>query len=326
MTGLKMSQGFTMEGLDSMMVATLQRPTVSVVIPTKDEQDSIAAVIRGFKDALEGISHEIVVVDRSSDNTPVEAVRAGAKLVRQIGHGGVGDALVQGFYWAKGEYIVFVDGDSTYDPQDIHNILRPLMRGEADLVNGNRFTKMESGAMPLLNRIGNHILTSVLNLFFHTKIKDSQSGFKGFRREILSSLPLFERGFSVCSEMIAEAARLNLRIGEVGISYRRRVGKTKLNPATAGPSILWASLKMVSDYRPLFLFTAIGVVFLVAGFVVAWPIITTYVAEGTFALMGRALMAVFCWLAGLTSIFTGIILNAVTYSVRKIEGRLAKQQ
>ncbi len=306
-------------------LADIQRPRVSVIIPTKNEEGSIGNVIQGFREALKGISHEIIVVDDSDDNTPREAVNAGARLIGQVGNGGVGEALLQGFYWARGECVVFVDGDSSYNPHDVHKIVEPLISGEADVVNGNRFADMEPGAMPALNKIGNHLLTIALNVLFRTGIKDSQSGFKGFRREVLQTLPLFERGFSICSEVIAEAAKMGLRIAEVGISYRQRVGKTKLNPVTAGPTILWTTLKVVRDYRPLFIFGPIGLGFIALGFVIAWPIITQFMFTGTFLLLGRALLAVFCWLAGLLLIMTAVILDALSYSIRKVESRIRGQ-
>lgn len=299
-------------------------PRVSVIIPTKNEEDSIASVIQQTNEALEGIEHEVVVVDASSDKTPIEAVRAGAKLVRQIGNGGVGEGLIQGFYWSRGEYVVFFDGDGTYDPKDIHKVLEPLLNDEADLVNGNRFANMQKGAMTFRNKLGNIALTWLGNMLFHTNIKDSQSGMKGFRKNLLLKVTLWERGFPICSEILAEASKLSMRIREVGISYKKRTGKTKLNPATAGPSIFWASFKMLMDYDPLFLFLEIGLLLEAAGFVIAWPAIAEYVEYGTFHLFGRALIAVFCWLAGLLSIFTGIIVNAFNYSVKKIEARLAQ--
>lgn len=292
------------------------------MIPTKNEQASISALIHDCNVALEGTDHEIIVVDASSDNTPTEAIRAGAKLVKQIGAGGVGEALIQGFYWARGQYIVFLDGDGTYVPTDIHKILEPLLNEEADLVNGNRFHDMEKGAMPFANKVGNLILTWLGNMLFHTAIKDSQSGMKGFRRELLMRVTLWERGFPFCSELLAEASKLGMRITEVGITYRRRIGKTKLNPIAVGPKILWASVKMLRDYDPLFLFTEIGLVLEAMGFIIAWPLITEYIQFGTFRLIGRALIAVFCWLAGLLCIFTGIIINAFNYSVKKIEARM----
>jgi glycosyltransferase involved in cell wall biosynthesis len=127
------------------------------MIPTKDEQDIMATIIQGCKNALQGIDHEIIAVDASNDNTPSEVVRAGAKLVKQIGSGGVGEAMTQGFYWASGEYIVFLDGDGTYDPADLPKLIEPLLNNEADLVNGNRFANMEKGAMTFTNKIGNRL-------------------------------------------------------------------------------------------------------------------------------------------------------------------------
>jgi glycosyltransferase involved in cell wall biosynthesis len=297
---------------------------ISVVIPTKNEQGSVAGVIQASRTALEGLDHEIIVVDASSDNTPTEAIKAGAKLVKQIGGGGVGEALIQGFYWARGQYIVFFDGDGTYDPMDIHKVIEPLLNEEADLVNGNRFANIEEGAMTFGNKVGNILLTWLGNMLFHTNIKDSQSGMKAFRRDLLLRVTLWERGFPFCSEILAEASKLGMRIVEVGISYRKRVGTTKLNPATAGARIFWASLKMLRDYDPLFLFAEIGLLLEAIGFIIAWPVIAEYVQYGTFRLIGRTLIAMFCWLAGLLSIFTGIILNAFNYTMKKIEARLGK--
>ena len=300
-------------------------PMVSVIIPTMNEEGGIGKVLKATEAALQGIDHEIIVIDASTDNTPVQVIKAGAKLVRQIGSGGVGEALIQGFYWAKGQFIIFFDGDGTYEPQDIHKVIEPLVAGQADLVNGNRFYDIEKGSMTMLNRIGNFILTWVGNMLFHTNIKDSQSGMKGFRRDMLLKVTLWEKGFPICSEILAEASKLGMRITEVGISYRRRIGKTKLSPTKAGFHIFAASFKMLRDYDPLFLFTEIALVLWVLGFLVAWPVIAEYLRYGTFRLLGRALIASFCWLAGIFSIFTGIILNAFNYSVKKIESRIGNR-
>jgi dolichol-phosphate hexosyltransferase len=297
-------------------------PKISVIIPTMNEQGSIGKVIQETRVALEGIDNEIIVVDASNDDTPTVAVRAGATLVRQVGNGGVGEALIQGFYWARGEYIVFFDGDWTYDPKDVHVLIQPLLSDQADLVNGNRFANMEDGAMPLSNKIGNYLLTWLGNMLFHTSITDSQSGMKAFRRSLLTRVTLWERDFPMCSELLAEASKHNMRIVEVGIRYRRRIGKSKLQPASAGPRIVWASLKMLIDYDPFFLFFEIGLILQALALVFAWPVIVDFIQFGVFRLIGRALLATFCSLAGILSIFTGVILNAFSYSVKKIEARI----
>lgn len=298
---------------------------ISVIIPTKNEEESIRAVIDKSKEVLQGSDYEIIVVDASTDKTPVEAIRTGAKLIKQIGNGGVGEALIQAFYWTKGDYIIFFDGDGTYDPKDMHKLIEPLMNNEADLVNGNRFYDMDKGAMPFGNKLGNIFLTRLGNVLFHTSIKDSQSGMKAFRREMLMRVTLWERGFPFCSEIIAEASKLGMRITEVGISYRKRLGKTKLNPASAGFRIFWASLKMMRDYDPFFLFLEIGLLLEALGFIIAWPAIVQYLEYGTFSLLGRGLLALLCWFAGLLSIFTGIILEGFNYSVKKVEARLSQR-
>jgi glycosyltransferase involved in cell wall biosynthesis len=301
-------------------------PKISVIIPTKNEEKSIRKVIEKTKAALEGVDCEIIVADASTDNTPAEATRAGARLVKQIGNEGVGEALIQAFYWAKGDFVIFFDGDGTYDPNDIHRVMEPLLNNEADLVNGNRFFDLEKGAMPFGNKLGNIFLTQLGNVLFHTSIKDSQSGMKAFRREMLVRVTLWERGFPFCSEIIAEASKLGMRITEVGISYRKRLGtKTKLNPATAGFKIFVASLRMMRDYDPFFLFLEIGLVLEAVGFIIAWPVIVQYLEYGVFRLLGRAVLALFCWISGILSIFTGIILEGFNYSLKKVEARLSQQ-
>jgi glycosyltransferase involved in cell wall biosynthesis len=300
---------------------------ISVIIPTKNEEASIRAVIDKSKEVLQGSDYEIIVVDASTDKTPAEAIRTGAKLIKQVGNGGVGEALIQAFYWTKGDFVIFFDGDGTYDPKDMHKLIEPLMNNEADLVNGNRFYDLEKGAMPFGNKLGNIFLTQLGNVLFHTSIRDSQSGMKAFRRDMLMRVTLWERGFPFCSEIIAEASKLGMRITEVGISYRKRLGlgKTKLNPATAGFKIFWASLRMVREYDPFFLFLEIGLLLAALGFIIAWPALVEYLQFGIFRLVGRALIALFCWFSSLLSIFTGIILEGFNYSVKKIEARLSQQ-
>ncbi|MGD0176593.1 MAG: glycosyltransferase [Candidatus Bathyarchaeia archaeon] len=301
-------------------------PKICVIIPTKNEEKSIRGIVEKTKEALEGVDYEIIVADASTDNTPTEAIKAGARLVKQIGNGGVGEALIQAFYWTKGHFVVFFDGDGTYDPGDIHKLMEPLFNNEADLVNGNRFFDMEKGAMPFGNKLGNIFLTQLGNVLFHTSIKDSQSGMKAFRREMLMRVTLWERGFPFCSEIIAEASKLGMRVTEVGISYRKRLGtQTKLNPASAGFKIFLASLKMMRDYDPFFLFLEIGLVLEAIGFIIAWPAIVEYLEYGIFRLLGRAILAMFCWFAGLLSIFTGIILEGFNYALKKVEARLGQQ-
>jgi len=149
---------------------------VSVVIPTKNEEETIGECIRKIKRVFneDHIDGEIIVADNSTDKTPQIAKFLGVKVVvpDRLGYG---YAYQFGFKQATGDYIVMGDGDGTYDFAEIPKFIEPLMKKEADLVIGSRFKgRIEKGAMPWLHRyIGNPILTMFLNLFFKAGVSDA---------------------------------------------------------------------------------------------------------------------------------------------------------
>ena len=150
---------------------------VSIVIPTMNEEETISDVISKAKKTLEDLNlpYEIVVVDNSSDKTPEIAESLGAKVIKGVK--GYGKAYIEGFKVAKGDYIVMLDADGTYNPEEIPKLLEPLIKNEADVVLGSRFKgKILPKAMPALHRyIGNPLLTWIMNFLFKTNISDSHS-------------------------------------------------------------------------------------------------------------------------------------------------------
>jgi len=237
---------------------------VSVVLPTMNEEGAIARAIEDIKRALErmGLSYEIIVVDKSDDRTPEIASSLGARVIRQSGRG-YGDAYITGFRHARGRYIVMGDPDGSYDFSELPKLLEPLLRGEADLVICNRLGgEMERGSMPWLHRyVGNPLLTGTLNLLFGANVSDAHCGFRAIRRDALERLPLKCRGMEFASEMVIEAAKAGLRIAEVPIRYRRRIGESKLSSFKDG----WRHLRLMLLYSPSYLFLLPGTVLVVSG-------------------------------------------------------------
>lgn len=236
---------------------------VSVVIPTMNEEESIGDVVKRCKQTLDklGLNYEIIVVDNSSDRTPEIAKSLGAKVLSEVK--GYGRAYLEGFKVAKGKYIVILDADGTYNPEEIPKLLEPLMRGEADLVIGSRLKgKILPGAMPFLHRyIGNPFLTWMMNILFKTNISDSHSGMRAFRRDALEKVNLVCPGMEFASEMIIEFARKGLKIAEVPITYYPRKGKSKLNSFRDG----WRHLRFMLLYSPTALFVIPSLMLLAAG-------------------------------------------------------------
>ena len=228
---------------------------ISVVIPCLNEAESIGQCVNAARRVLDEhhLDGEVVVVDNGSDDgSGVLARLAGARVVDEPRRG-YGSAYLAGFAEARGEYIVMIDADLTYDFEEIPRFIREL-DGGAELVMGNRMDAVQPGAMPLLSRIGNPLMSRFLNLLFRTPISDTWCGMRAFRRDVLPVLDLQSTGMEFASEMVIRAARRGLEIRELPIALHPREGESKLSPLRDG----WRSLRLMLVYHPNFLFVFPG--------------------------------------------------------------------
>jgi glycosyltransferase involved in cell wall biosynthesis len=262
---------------------------VSVVLPSKNEEETIEICINKIKKVFEdsSIVGEIIVADNSQDETPFIANKLGAKVVTPD-RGGYGYAYTYAFKHVKGRYVVIGDADDTYDFLEMPILLEPLRKGEADMVLGSRLKgKIEKGAMPWLHRqIGNPVLTWFLNLFFKAGISDAHSGFRAFTKEALEELEFDSDGMEFASEMVMEAAKKGLKIKEVPISYhKRRNGNSKLSSYSDG----WRHLKFMLLHAPNFLFLYPGLFILLTGFF--WSVLAFFNINVGFVLGSYSMIA-----------------------------------
>ena len=240
---------------------------VTVVMPCLNEEESVGICVTK---ALEGIRRsghtgEVVVVDNgSSDDSVQVAAGAGARVVHQPERG-YGNAYRKGFAAAKGRLIVMGDSDDTYDFTELPTLVTPLTTGQADYVLGSRFGgEILKGAMTWSHRyVGNPILTGVLNRFFGLKSSDAHSGMRAFTKEALDRMALCCEGMEFASEIVVKAARANLRVAEVPITYHPRIGESKLN----GVRDAWRHLRFMLILAPTYLFILPGLTLFVLGLV-----------------------------------------------------------
>lgn len=213
---------------------------VTVVVPTLNEALSIGKVLCEMPWNFLG---EVIVVDSSNDDTPEIVKRFGAVVIRET-HKGYGRALQTGIESAQGDIVVFIDGDYTYDPEDVPRVVKPILDGKCDVVLGNRLNgKMHPGAMDLVNRVGNTILSLIFTIVFFRRVNDSQCGLRAIRKRFLDGLSYEDYGMPYVTEQLAKLAKKGARIGNVPISYRPRIGTTKLCKWTDGFTILKTILK-----------------------------------------------------------------------------------
>jgi len=252
---------------------------VSVVIPCLNEAESVQECVRTARRVLREnwITGEVVVVDNGSDDGSGDLARAAGARVVEEPRRGYGNAYLAGFAAARGDYIVMIDADMTYDFDEIPRFVRQLDEG-AQLVMGNRMRAVDPGAMSLLSRIGNPLLSGFLNLLFRTPIRDAHCGMRAFRRDILPTLELRATGMELASEMVIRATRANLEIRELAIALRRRGGTSKLVPFRDG----WRHLRLMLLHNPTFLFLLPGTLF---GFIGTTVVVLVFAHASLF---GRA--------------------------------------
>jgi dolichol-phosphate mannosyltransferase len=231
---------------------------VCVLIPTLDEAETIGDVVRGFRE--QGYDNVLVIDGRSSDDTVEIAEEAGARVMVQSGSG-KGQAVREAVDQIAAEYVLMLDGDGTYLPEQADRLLDPLREGIAEHVVGNRFADMESGAMTRLNRVGNGLFNWVFRRVHGEDHGDILSGYRAFTRESFDRMYLTADGFGIETEMAVECVKRGLEVTVVPISYKARpdASDPNLDPLADGGRILLTLYSLAKTTNPLFYFGSIGV-------------------------------------------------------------------
>ncbi len=221
---------------------------VVVIIPAFNEARAIGQVIGHLPSAR---VHTVVVVDNAStDETARNAQQAGALVVREPQRG-YGAACLAGIRYARSlapDVLVFLDGDYSDHPEELPRLLDPIARGEADFVVGSRLRgRRERGAMPLPAVVGGWIAGHWIRLVWGQRWTDL-GPFRAIRMGALDALGMEDETFGWTVEMQIKAARAGLRCVEVPVSYRRRIGVSKITGTISGTlraaaKILWTLLR-----------------------------------------------------------------------------------
>jgi len=261
--------------------------------------------------ARQYVDEVIVVDDGSTDNTTRVAELAGATVIRHGENRGKGAAIQSILAEAKKrnpDILVLLDADAQHDPNEIPVLIKPISEG-FDLVIGSR--EAQKDKTPRYRRIGQKVIFRSSRLASKTNISDSESGFRALSPKAIKALDLKAHGFAIESEMITRAADKNLKITEVPISNIYTKDGSTLNPIRHGIDVLSRIIVMISQRRPLFFFGLAGVILLVIGLIIGIRVINIAAATGNLAIGSTILTTMFI-IAGMLSIFTGIILNALS--------------
>lgn len=289
----------------------IDRDDITIVIPVLNEEQAIADVIESVK--IEGF-HRIIIVDGfSTDNTVSIASNNGVKVIFQEGYGKTG-AIETAINQVKTPYLVIMDGDCTYDPQDIQNFFPHLEL--YDQVIGTRTFGREN--IPKFNRLGNWVINLAFNTLFGTTLLDVCSGMYALKTDFARTLTFETSGFDVEVEIAAQAATEG-NIIEVPIKYNDRVGKQKLKPLKDGPTIMMTILKLGRTYNPVFFYSILAAFSFIPALVILAYVFWEWfrgIWHNALALLGVVLL-----------VFAGQAMTVSTTSslLRKMEQRLKKR-
>jgi glycosyltransferase involved in cell wall biosynthesis len=230
------------------------RPVIDVIIPAHNEEASIGLVVGELPHEL---LREIIVCDNnSSDQTAQVGAAAGATIVREK-QAGYGAACLRAMTHIaqrpaaeQPDIVVFIDGDHSDYPEQLPELVAPILREGYDLVIGSRaLGEMEAGSMTLPQVFGNWLATNLIRLFYGYEFTDL-GPFRAIRYPALVALGMQDRDFGWTVEMQVRAAKAGMRCTEVPVRYRRRIGVSKISGTVrgtflAGHKILWTIFKLI---------------------------------------------------------------------------------
>ena len=302
------------------MEKKINMPNITAIIPAFNEEIPIGSVVIS---TLKHVDHVIVVDDGSEDRTSEIAGIAGAEIIKHHENQGKGAALKTGFDSINdADIVVTLDGDGQHNPEEIPKLLKPIIDGEADIVNGSRYLVNRDDDTPVYRRLGQTVLDNATNLNSGLKVTDSQSGFRAFASYTIPTFRFNQKGFSIESEMLTDAANFGSRIREVeiGANYHIDGNNHKENPLSHGLGVLVKIIQDMEFNRPLYYFTIPGMILIVIGFTLGLFFFGQYLDHVTTTLL-PTVMAAMIGLGGLFIAFTGIILHSMARMINREYGK-----
>lgn len=285
---------------------------IAVLIPCYNEEMTIYKVVSDFRRVLpEAVVY--VYDNNSKDRTVEEALRAGA-VVRREYKQGKGNVIRRMFREIDAQCYVMTDGDDTYPAEDAPEMVRMVLERGSDMVVGDRLssTYFTENKRPFHN-FGNSLVRKMINVIFHTDIKDIMTGYRAFSYSFVKSFPVISKGFEIETEMSIHAVDKNMLVENVVIGYRDRPqgSESKLNTISDGTKVLRTIVRLFRDYKPMSFFGILAGILAVLAIAFFIPVFVEYTKTGLVSRFPTLFMCGFTMLAAIQAFFAGMILQTM---------------
>ena len=276
---------------------------VAVLIPCYNEELTVKKVVEDFRKELP--EADIYVYNNNSTDRTVELAKEAGAIVRNEYKQGKGNVVKRMFEDVEADIYVLVDGDDTYPASSVHDLIKPVAEGVADMAVGDRLSNgtYKKENKRTFHNFGNILVRGAINLSFGSKLKDIMTGYRAFNKKMVKNLPITTKKFEVETEMTLQALDKNFTIKEIPIDYRDRPkgSSSKLNTVSDGIKVLREIIRLFKDYKPFKFFLLIALILFLLGLIVGLPVIIEFFQTQYITKVPSAILA------------TGFILLAVIF-------------
>lgn len=204
--------------------------TTSIVVPAYNEEEGLPVVLERIFKSVNGVCEVVVVDDGSRDKTSEVASRFPCTIVQHRVNKGKAGAMKTGIRHARGENVIFIDADGTYPAEAIPQMIEALE--SYDAVYGSRADGRDN--IPIINRLGNAMFQKMMKYIYGFKASDYSTGLYGLKKNHLYMMDIKSEGFNIEVEIAIKASRMKLKVKDIAVEYRPRMGDSKLCSWKAG--------------------------------------------------------------------------------------------
>lgn len=292
---------------------------IAILIPCYNEEQTIGKVIDDFKKELPDA--KVYVYDNNSKDKTAEIAALHGAIVEKEPRQGKGNVVRSMFLNIDADYYVMVDGDDTYPAEFVHNLLKPLINKEADMVIGDRLSNgsyFNENKRPL-HDFGNNLVKNIINKLYKSRINDIMTGYRAFNKFFVKSFPAMSPGFEIETELTIHTLDKRFLVKEIAIDYRDRPegSFSKLSTIKDGYKVLKTIFNLFKDYKPLVFFVIWSAFFMLLGLLVGLPVIFEFIKTNYVSKLPSAVLAMGCILLAIISLSCGLILDTVVSNTRK---------
>jgi len=292
---------------------------IAILLPCYNEEQTIGKVIDDFRSELPNA--DIYVYDNNSSDRTSEVAREHGAIVRKEWRQGKGNVVRSMFREVEADIYVMADGDDTYPPEFVHELIEPIREKKANMTIGDRLsngTYFDENQRSF-HSFGNNLVKGLINRLYKSDITDIMTGYRAFDQLFVKSMPVMSSGFAIETEMSIHSLDKKFLIKEVPIDYRDRPegSESKLNTFSDGFKVLKMIFTLFKEYKPFVFFSLWTMVFILLGFIVGIPVITEFISTGYVSKVPSAILATGLMILGVLSFACGLILDVMSATNRK---------